>query len=36
MDINPQIKTWSNFKKLTIYISIAIVLVLVLMVFLLF
>ena len=36
MDINTQIKTWSNFKKLTTYVSIAIVLVLVLMVFLLF
>ena len=31
MDINPQKETWSNFKKLTFYISVAIVLVLVLM-----
>ena len=31
MDINPQKETWSNFKKLTVYISVAIVLVLVLM-----
>jgi hypothetical protein len=33
MDINPQKETWSNFKKLTLYISIAIILVLVLMSF---
>jgi hypothetical protein len=32
MDINPQKETWSNFKKLTVYISVVIVLVLVLMV----
>ena len=31
MDIISQKKTWSNFKKLTVYISVAIVLVLVLM-----
>jgi hypothetical protein len=31
MDIDPQKKTWSNFKKLTIYISVAIVVILVLM-----
>jgi hypothetical protein len=31
MDINPQKETWSNFKKLTFYVSISMVLVLVLM-----
>jgi preprotein translocase subunit SecE len=31
MDIGSQKVTWSNFKKLTVYISIAIVLVLILM-----
>jgi Bacterial aa3 type cytochrome c oxidase subunit IV len=31
MDINPQKETWSNFKKLTVYISLAIILVLALM-----
>jgi low affinity Fe/Cu permease len=31
MDINPQKKTWSNFMKLTIYTSVAIVVVLALM-----
>ena len=31
MDINPQIETWSNFKKLTVYISVAIIIILVLM-----
>jgi hypothetical protein len=31
MDIGSQKKTWSNFKKLTIYVSIAIIFVLVLM-----
>jgi hypothetical protein len=31
MDINPQKETWSKFKKLTVYISVAIILVLVLM-----
>jgi hypothetical protein len=32
MDIDSQKETWSNFKKLTFYISVAIVAVLVLMV----
>jgi hypothetical protein len=31
MDIDPQKKTWSNFKKLSIYISVVIVVILVLM-----
>jgi hypothetical protein len=31
MDINPQKETWSNFKKLTLYVSVAIIAVLVLM-----
>jgi len=31
MDIDTQKETWSNFKKLTAYISVAIILVLVLM-----
>ena len=31
VDINSQKETWSNFKKLTVYISIIIVLILVLM-----
>jgi hypothetical protein len=31
MQISPQKETWSNFKKLTVYISIGIILVLVLM-----
>ena len=31
MDIDPQKKTWSNFMKLTIYTSVAIIVVLVLM-----
>ena len=31
MDINPQKETWSNFKKLTVYISVAVMLVLVFM-----
>jgi len=31
MDIGSQKETWSNFKKLTVYISISIVLVLFLM-----
>jgi hypothetical protein len=31
MDIGSQKETWSNFKKLTVYISVAIALVLVLM-----
>jgi Bacterial aa3 type cytochrome c oxidase subunit IV len=32
MDINSQKETWSHFKKLTLYISIAIIFTLVLMV----
>ena len=32
MDIGSQKETWSNFKKLTVYISVVIILVLVLMV----
>jgi hypothetical protein len=31
MDIGSQKETWSNFKKLTLYISVAIILVLILM-----
>ena len=31
MDIDSQKETWSNFKKLTLYVSLAIMLVLVLM-----
>jgi len=31
MDIDSQKETWSNFKKLTVYVSITIILVLVLM-----
>jgi len=31
MDINPQKETWFLFKKLTLYISIAIIFILVLM-----
>jgi hypothetical protein len=31
MDISPQKETWSNFKKLTIYVSVAVVFILVLM-----
>jgi hypothetical protein len=30
MDIGSQKETWSNFKKLTVYISVAIILVLIL------
>jgi hypothetical protein len=33
MDIGSQKETWSNFKKLTVYISIAIIIVLILMAF---
>jgi hypothetical protein len=33
MNINPQIETWSNFKKLTVYISVAILIILILMAF---
>jgi hypothetical protein len=29
MDIDSQKETWSNFKKLTVYISVAIILVLI-------
>ena len=31
MDINSQKETWSNFKKLTVYVSVSVILVLVLM-----
>lgn len=31
MDIDSQKETWSNFKKITVYISVAIILVLILM-----
>ena len=31
MDIDPQIKTWSNFIKITTYTSVGIVVVLILM-----
>jgi hypothetical protein len=31
MDINPQKETWSNFKKLTLYVSVTIISVLILM-----
>ena len=31
MDINPQKETWSNFKKLTLCVSVAIVFILILM-----
>ena len=31
MDTGSQKETWSNFKKLTVYISVAIILVLILM-----
>ena len=31
MDIQPQKETWSNFKKLTIYISVIVIFTLVLM-----
>jgi hypothetical protein len=31
MDIGSQKETWSNFKKLTVYISVGIILVLILM-----
>jgi len=33
MDIGPQEEFWSNFKRLTLYISLAIILILVLMAF---
>jgi hypothetical protein len=32
MDISPQKETWSNFKKLTVYVSLAIIFALVSMV----
>jgi hypothetical protein len=32
MDIDPQKKTWSNFKKLTIYVTVSVIAVLILMV----
>ena len=31
MDINSQRVTWSNFKKLTVYVSLAIIIILILM-----
>jgi hypothetical protein len=31
MDIGSQKETWSNFKKLTVYISVAVIVVLILM-----
>jgi hypothetical protein len=31
MDISPQKETWSNFKKITIYVSVTVVFILVLM-----
>jgi hypothetical protein len=31
MDIDSQKETWSNFKKLTVYISVIVILVLILM-----
>jgi hypothetical protein len=31
MDINPQKETWSNFKKLTLYVSVTVIFILVLM-----
>jgi hypothetical protein len=31
MDIGSQKETWSNFKKLTVYVSVAIILILILM-----
>jgi hypothetical protein len=33
MDIESQKETWSNFKKLSVYVSVAIILVLILMAF---
>jgi hypothetical protein len=33
MDIGSQKETWSNFKKLTVYVSVAIILALILMAF---
>jgi hypothetical protein len=31
MDIGSQKETWSNFKRLTVYISVAVILILILM-----
>jgi hypothetical protein len=31
MDISPQKETWSNFKKLTLYVSVTVIFILVLM-----
>jgi hypothetical protein len=31
MDINAQKETWSNFKKLTLYVSVSLIFILVLM-----
>jgi hypothetical protein len=31
MDINAQKETWSNFKKLTLYVSVSVIFILVLM-----
>jgi hypothetical protein len=31
MDINAQKETWSNFKKLTLYVSLSVIFILVLM-----
>jgi hypothetical protein len=31
MDISPQRETWSNFKKLTFYVSVTVIFILVLM-----
>ena len=31
MDINEQKETWSNFKKLTLYVSVSVIFILVLM-----
>jgi hypothetical protein len=33
MDISPQKETWSNFKKLTLYVSVAIIFTLILLAF---
>ena len=33
MDINPQKETWTNFKKLTLYVSVAIIVTLVFIAF---
>jgi len=36
MDISPQKETWSNFKKLTLYVSVAVFFILVFMAIFLF